>query len=284
MSDAQIATTENVLHPRQVSELTEEKRRLERVFEAPSYVRAQLQDGGANIAKQIREVDRVLAQSPRPYGNEDIDAAHRAEAELRANWLEGMPTQAEMRRNPPGAVDRHRRWEKAKKNAVLKWKQVRRRLHATGVSVDRLSDESDISNIEMYRPAGGPQELSMDNAQIPVQRTVHLPPVGAGPTAVMSDEDGELLGRLDPELRESMAVLDNDARARVLEYVRSIKDGVPPAADAAPKKRGRKKGSTLSPEARQRSAERLRAYHEKRRAEKAALAEEQRSLAASAEE
>ena len=134
-------TTENLLHPRQVTELTETKAKLEGMLDAPEYIRNQLQDGGAAVQKQIKSITKVLEQAPKPFEAADIDTAVKLEERLRADWLEGMPTQTEMRRNPPGAEDKNRSWNARKKTAVLQWKHLRRRLHASGISEYRLADE-----------------------------------------------------------------------------------------------------------------------------------------------
>ncbi len=231
-------STENVLHPRQVSELNEDKSRLERMLGSAPYIRNQLQDGGANVAKQIKGIDKMLEQAPKSFSPDEIDAAVKTEELLRESWLNGMPTQAEMRRNPSGAVDKNRAWSGRNKTSILQWKQLRRRLHASGVSKHRLSDEGDISNIEMYRPEGGPGELNMHNEQIP-GKVMNLPPAGAGPAAVMSDEQAEMLKEINPELHDKMALLSNDQRAEVLRLVDNLIGGVKPK----PKKLKKPKGS-----------------------------------------
>ena len=50
----QLATTTSLLHPRQVSELNETKAKLAGMLGAAPYIRAQLQDGGANVQKQLQ--------------------------------------------------------------------------------------------------------------------------------------------------------------------------------------------------------------------------------------
>ena len=232
MSEALNITTTNVLHPRQVVDLNETKARLEGILGAAPFIRNQLQDGGALVAKQIGELDKMLAQAPRAFSADEIDGAVKLEAELRQGWMGGMPTQAEMRRNPPGAVDKNMAWERRSKTKILQWKQLRRRLHASGVSEHRLPDEGDISNIEMYRPVGGSAEMNMDNAQIP-GADMHIPPE-VGVTAVMSEEQSEVLRAVNPELADKMALLDNEARAKVLELVDGLIQGT--TASPAPKK------------------------------------------------
>ncbi len=217
-------STESVLHPRQVSELGDTKTQLENMLGSAPHIRNQLQDGGANVAKQIKGIDKMLEQAPKPFSPGEVDAAVKTEELLRESWLGGMPTQAEMRRNPSGAVDKNRSWSDRNKTSVLQWKQLRRRLHASGISSHRLSDEGDISNIEMYRPEGGPGELNMHNEQIP-GKIMNLPPAGAGPAAVMSAEQAEMLKETNPELHGKMALLSNDQRAEVLGLVDNLMAG-----------------------------------------------------------
>ncbi len=266
---------DNVLHPRQVTELTETKSRLAGMLNAPAWVRSQLQDGGAGVQKQINDVDNMLKQAPNPIPPDEIDAAVKTEGLLREKWLEGMPTQAEMRRNPPGAVDKNMSWQRQTKTAVAQWKNLRRRLHASGISEHKLSDEGDVSNIEMYRPVGGSGEMNMDNAQI-AGKDYHLPPPGAGPVAIMSDKDAAILGETNPELLEAMATLSNAQRTEVLEMVQTIARleekppvvwpenpvSMPEKSIEKPKRKG------MSPEARAAASERMKAMHAKRQAAK----------------
>lgn len=218
-------STDNLLHPRQVTELNDEKAQLERMLGSASFIRGQLADDGANVFKQIKGIDKMLEQAPQPIPADQVDAAVKTEKLLREAWLDGMPTQAEMRRNPPGAVDKNTSWQKRTKTQVMQWKHLRRRLHASGISKHRLADEGDISNIEMFRPVGGSAEMSMDNAQIAQTRTTNLPPPGAGPVTVMSDEQADMLKSINPELHGKMALLSNDQRAEVLGLVDSLMTG-----------------------------------------------------------
>lgn len=228
-----LADTKNLLHPRQVNDLTETRKKLEGVMSAPAYVRNQLADGGALMQKQIQDIDRVLQQAPQPIPANQIDAAVKLEEELRTDWLQGMPTQKEMSRNPTGAVDKNMAWDRRSKQAVLRWKHLKRRLHASGISEHRLAGEGDVSNIERHRPAGGSGELNMDNEQI-ARPSWSLPPPGAGPAAVMAPAEAALLAEVDPDLRAQMPMLDNETRQKVLEIIR---DSMPaPANDNTPPK------------------------------------------------
>ncbi len=254
-------STENLLHPRQVTELNDRKAELAGMLSAPPYIRAQLADGGAGVEKQVRDIDGMLKQAAAPIPPDEIDAAVKDEALLREKWLEGMPTQAEMRRNPPGAVDKNTAWQRNTKTAVAQWKNLRRRLHASGISEHRLSDEGDVSNIEMYRPVGGSGEMNMDNAQI-AGKDYRLPPPGAGPVAIMSDKDAEVLGQTNPELLAAMGTLSNDQRAEVLEMVRTITRLEETPVAVKPKKKGR----VWTPEEKAAASAKAKAGYEERQA------------------
>ena len=230
-------STENLLHPRQVTELKESKEKLAGMLTAPLYIRNQLADGGAGVAKQMKDIDRMLEQAPKPIPAEEIDAAVKTEELLREGWLDGMPTQAEMRRNPPGAVDKNIAWSKKHGKGVLRWKNLRRRLHASGISEHRLADEGDVSNIEMFRPRGGVGEMNLDTAQIE-GKDYRLPPPGAGQVAIMNEKDAGVLAEINPELLAAMGTLTNEQRAQVLEAVRALPEAKEPAK---PPKRSSKK-------------------------------------------
>lgn len=252
-----LATEKPVLHPRQVVELRQTKAEREAQLNAPPHIRNQIQDVGA-IVKEIRHIDNVLAkEAPQPIPVDQTDEAVKLEATLRETWLKGMPTQAEMRRNPPGAVDKHRKWEKLTKSSVLVWKNLRRRLHASGISDFGLADESDVSNVEKFRPRGGGGELNLNPAQIE-GKIIALPPSGAGQAAVFSDADIERLKKIDPEIAASLGTLPNDTRRRILDLLRGDSE--------KPQKKAKGKGWT--PERRRAQSEKMKARHAKEQAAK----------------
>lgn len=180
---------EPYLRQHQVSALLNERSGIEETLRAPSYIAGQIQDRGA-MMKQIRHIDQQLNHdTPTPYASEERDAIVKREAELRERIIEGMCTQAEMRRSPAGAVDKHRAWERAKKADILEWKNIRVRMHATGMTKD-IDDARDVANIERLRPVRASHELNMDNVQIEGQH-IHLPPGRIEAKNVMSSEDRE---------------------------------------------------------------------------------------------
>lgn len=220
MADTEpLATTRNVLHPRQVAEMRETAAQQKEMLTAPAYIRSQIQDPQA-LANSITHLEDVLAkEAPQPIPAGRMDEAVKLEASLREAWLEGMPTQAEMRRNPPGAVDKNRAWDRRVKTQVLLWKHMRRRLHASGVSDFGLDDEADISNIEKFRPRSSPTELGLNPAQIE-GKIIALPPVGSGQAVVFSEADLALLKGIDPEIAASIGLLPNVARRQILDIIR----------------------------------------------------------------
>jgi len=235
-------TTKPLLRPRQTEELKEEVGRLRQMLSAPPHIANRIEDRG-QLTKNLRAAEHDLqTQAPTAYGEDELDAATKRSAELQDRMVEGMPTQAEMRRNPPGAVDKHRRWERRNKPFLIEWKNIQLRLHQNGYG--DLPDATDLANFERFRPVGGSGEMGMDNAQIPQTRTTQLPPPGAGPVTVMSDEQAEMLKNVNPELHGKMALLSNDQRAEVLGLVDSLRQGmqsVKPIKELAEKKPRRKK-------------------------------------------
>lgn len=223
-------STKPLLRPHQAEEMTEEKRRLEGMLSAPPHIASAIQDRG-QIVRQLATISRnIKAQLPQAYTPLQLDEAHAREAELMAEIQAGMPTQEEMRRNPPGAVDKHRAWERRNKANILEWKNIRLRMQASGM-LD--GDARGVANVEALRPRGLSQSLDMAGAQIP-GRDFYLPPAGAGPAVVMSDKDAAILNEIDPGLHSRMAILSNEHRAEVLALVHRYAELPDSAPDGAP--------------------------------------------------
>lgn len=214
-------TTQPLLRPGQVQEMSEESKRMEAQLNAPPHVSGAIQNKG-EVVRQLRALKRQLdTQAPQPYQGPELDQARARCAELEDQIRQGMPTAAEMRRNPAGAVDKHRAWEKRAKPLISEWKNIRLKLLASGAIDDALADSSDVANIERLRPQGASHELNMHNEQIPA-RQQYGPAPGAGPAAVMSESESALLKELDPELHGRMAMLPNEARHEVLGFIRRV--------------------------------------------------------------
>lgn len=142
-----------LLRPHQREELETDKKTLERNLSNPY-----IQDKGA-VSTQLRKVNKQLEiQSPKPYPENEVDKAAKREKALLEELSSTMPSQEEMRKCPPGAIGKHRAWEKKNKPKVLEWKELRLRLNSG-------SNDPDIANLERYRPTRS--TLNMDNALIP---------------------------------------------------------------------------------------------------------------------
>jgi hypothetical protein len=162
-------------------------------------------DKGA-VSEQLRALEHQLeSQRPRPYGSAEIDGAIKREVELREQIRVGMLSQEEMRKCPPGAVDRHRAWEKRNMGRIEEWQNIQRRLTCE-------SDERESASIETFRPTAN--TMNLDNALIP-GRQFYLPPVGAAAPVTFSDQQIAVLRALNPAIADMLATLDNTQRAAV---------------------------------------------------------------------
>lgn len=147
-------STQHLLRPNQKAELEDTRESLKRQVSNPY-----IQNKSA-VMRQLRQVDNQLeTQTPKPFTDpvEESKAVKR-EKQLREEMLVGMPSQEEMRKSPPGAIGKHRDWEKKNKQKMLEWKNLSLRLQHD-------SSDPDVANFERYRPKAS--SLNMDNAFIP---------------------------------------------------------------------------------------------------------------------
>lgn len=173
-TNGRLERIEPYLRPHQVDSLIEDKASIEATLSAPAHVTAAIQDRGAML-KQHREVSRQLRDdAPKPYVADEKDAAVKRAAELEEAITTGMPTHAEMRRNPHGAADKHRMWEERQLHNILEWKNIKLRMLSSGM-IDGPADARDVANVETLRPTYSAQELAMHGEQI-VGKTISLPP------------------------------------------------------------------------------------------------------------
>ena len=257
-------STTPLLRPHQIDAMQRESRSTEKMLNAPPHIQNRLEDR-AEVVRRLKGVNSDLEkQSPKAYESDILDSAVKRSELLKQEILEGMPTQAEMRRNPAGAVDKHMRWEKHNKQKIMEWKNIQLRLNAGG-ELGEIEFARDVANFERYRPAGGSQEINMHNEQIP-GKTIHLPRPEDGLPAFMSEKQSAVLKELNPELHAKMALLTNDQRHEILGMVNSYLD-VPPdhpqpvqpkPARKAPRRKKAAKKMNLSPEERQRRSDRAK--------------------------
>lgn len=202
----------------QIEDMQSERKRLSETLNAPPHLRRAIQDP-ALMAKTLRGIEKSLNEdSPRPYEGSEKDAAVKREKELREKFVADMPTQAEMRRAPPGALDKHIMWEQKHEADIGEWKNIRRRQLESGMLPSSMSERS-ASNIELYRPAGGSGEMNMDNAQIPQTRTFY----GLGGRSTpFTDDELAVLKVLAPAIYEKVALLSADQRDEVKAAIADV--------------------------------------------------------------
>lgn len=211
VAEGRFERTAPLLKQNQIEEMVGERERLSATLKAPPHLRNAIQDAGTMMAT-LKRLERSLERdTPRQYQGSGVDAAIKREKELREKFTQGMPTREEMRRNPPGALEKHMQWEARNKADISEWKNIRRRLLASGAMSEDLSDSS-VANIERYRPAGGAGELSMDGAQIPKTTTYHG--LG-GRSSVFSEDDLAKLEMYAPKLKAALALLSAEERDEV---------------------------------------------------------------------
>lgn len=157
------ALTDNLLRPPQYEELKKEKEEIDYKLNGPW--KHLIQKPG-RLMQRKKEVDKQLERSmPEPITNPvEKDHLAKVERDLREKITTGMLSQEEMRKNPAGAVDRHRRWERANKADIMTWKNARLQLHADGS--DPSTWDRDTANLEQFRPEGARERVRLD-AQIP---------------------------------------------------------------------------------------------------------------------
>ena len=145
------------LRPQQVTELTSEADAIDKRLGSGQLFGADRGD----MVRRRRKIQRMLDTQQAPeLSPAQRDAFAKEEQELRAQWTRGMCSGEEMRRNPPGAVDKNLRWHRKNAKRIARWKNIVRALH-------RGDESPNIANIEQYRPHHTAHDLSMEGAQIP---------------------------------------------------------------------------------------------------------------------
>lgn len=206
MSNAEPA----LLRPNQIREYEEMKDSLQK-----NLGKKDIQDKAA-VRGQLRRLERSLeVQRPvAPVGPEK-DKLARETDELLDKILVGMPSQAEMRCCPPGAIDKHRSWEKRNKDRIQRWKNNRLRLFAG-------SDSLDIANLEMFRPTRN--TLNMDNSFIKGQ-DFNLPEVVGHCSPYTDNEIALIKQRAPEEVWSKLPILTAEQRSLVRQiYVETWED------------------------------------------------------------
>ena len=118
-----------------------------------------------NLVRRRNHLEDDLEENapPTDLSGATKNSLYQEQKEIEAQIRDGMPTVEVMRRNPPGAVDMHIRWETRNKDRILRWKNLKR-------LQDPDNEEKDFTNVEMLRPSGITQGMATDfmmGAQIP---------------------------------------------------------------------------------------------------------------------
>lgn len=218
--------------------------------------------------KRLAALRRAVERgTPKPYAPTERDLAVARQRELEDEIRRGMPTSVEMRRNLPGSERKHTEWERARKDAILEWKAIKRRLHATEVGNGEMSADGYMANVEDLRPIGS-ENVDTAGAQIP-GRVFHIPNASE-PATVFSDAELAWLTQNDPRLAMQVVMMTNAQRAELKQIIaagRAALDPNVPRAEAPAASKGRR---PMSAEARKAAGDRLRAIRARKQAEKAA--------------
>lgn len=259
---------EPLLRPHQEADLDAEIRRVEAQLHMPPHLRNRLDQGQQRkeSARLKRDRERL---TPRAFAGPELDQAIKLERAMREKLTAGMLTQEDMRRNPPGAADRLRAWERENKRTHALWQNLRLKLRASGETFGGL--DTDIANLEVYRPSGMNRSMDMQGAQI--NRPDWHIPANVSPATVFSDAEERALRDLSPVLADSLATATNEQRAKIkailvdrlterLETAAAASRAPRAAAAPKPAKPGRK---PMSAEARKAAGDRLRAINAAKR-------------------
>jgi hypothetical protein len=250
--------TKPLLRPHQIEESKSEIKTMEAQLQNPS-----IEDKAEVHRRLIRVRKTVESQTPRPpESGEEEGRMVRRSRQLLDEILVGMPSQEEMRKAPPGAVDKHMKWEKRNKSKILEWKNLQLRM--------THGEEPEAPNLERHRPVGS--SLNMDNAYIQGKR--FFMPETIGKSVTFSDEQLDFLRSVNPGIADMIGLMNNDQREQVKDAIGIGLTAEPSAASIAGKRgvekreAARKAKRVLTEE----HKKKLLAGRERARAEKAAKA------------
>jgi hypothetical protein len=204
---SQTYPTKSLLRPDQVKSAQDEIKNLEAKLQ-----NKHIEDKG-EVRRQLNRVKKDFeAQVPRPpEPGEEGKMVNRAK-DLLSQIVSGMPSQEEMRKNPPGAVDKHLSWERRNKAKIAEWKHIMLRLNAG-------AGDASAANLEKHRPVTS--TLNMDSAQIPGKQ-IYLPENPDGLGVTFTNDQIAVLRSLDPGLADKLGALSNAQRRQVKEIVSGI--------------------------------------------------------------
>lgn len=161
---------QSYLRSNQVEELELERSRLiEQITTPQSHLRTQ--DAMTTKRRIIKLGQQLEEQIPPELKGELLDRVARREKELREQILEGMPSQAEMRRGPSGSLGKHQSWQKRNSMRMVEWKNCALLLSRSGYG-DYA--DPDVANFERFRPVVS--SLNLDDPRVPAKTFVGTHP------------------------------------------------------------------------------------------------------------
>lgn len=184
------------LRPHEVEACEREQRRYDDILAQPDPEK-KLKKGMALEAK--KRISKRLEQAPPDLGAEQRDKAAKEIETLEKEISEGMLSQEEMRRAPPGAVARQISWEKQNLAKIMKWKNALLALNK-GIPADEAED---MCNVDRLRPRTS--RLNMDGAQVPQVRSFHHMQGAYATGHPASSTYDEIFGQRDPEMDDALA-------------------------------------------------------------------------------
>jgi hypothetical protein len=171
------------LRPAQVEKMEGELNSLQETLDNPL---AQLQDRAA-LQKRVRTLRAGLEENTPPdLSPAQKDLASARLGALREEITEAMPTQEEMRCNPPGARKRQVKYNRTMTQKVLDAKNIL-------LMLNKGTMDPDVANIEEWRPRGTP--FNPNDAQIQRKTFVGIdksPAYEAGWEAAFGERDKRL--------------------------------------------------------------------------------------------
>jgi len=190
-------TCTNLLRPNQLAQFEDTKLSLE------GKLASEHTQDKRTVKAQLNRMERQFdIQRPKEFKSSEIDKSSKECKEILKEVVAGMPSQEEMRKCPPGAVNKHRMWEKENKEKILKWKNLTLRLNVG-------SEDPDVANLEKYRPVRS--TLNMENAMISGQN--YSIPETVGISVIFSDDDLAMIKERAPEeIYNKLALLPSDQR------------------------------------------------------------------------
>lgn len=224
-------STATLYRPHQVEEARDELKRLEGTLDAPPHIRARISDVG-EMRRRRDNVRRELAQlTPQAYSANEKDGAVKEYDRLEGEIAVGMLSQEELRRNPPGAVQKHMAWEKRNIKKIMRLKHLGSRLAAGGDLPARVEWEAGATNIERFRPHTTFSQLPMDHAQIPKTRDIHFGD-NIAHAVPFTDEEIEIITKTSPLLAAKLALLPVEMRAAIKDLIPKLKKEFRPVSRA----------------------------------------------------